>query len=106
MKSGEFPLFKGATRLPTYMGIPRTPFLLIFMASGASFMLIHFLAFVLFGLLWFAAFCITKHDDRMFRIIGLAARTKLVNRMDSPFTRKWGGSSYATTNHKAKASWR
>lgn len=102
MKAGEFPLFKGATRLPTYAGIPRTPFLLLFMASGASFMLIHFWAFLMFGFLWFVCFCITKHDDRMFRIIGLAIQTKVLNRIDSPFTRKWGGSSYSTVNYKVK----
>ncbi|SAL78515.1 Type IV secretion system protein virB3 [Caballeronia terrestris] len=102
MKAGEFPLFKGATRLPTYAGIPRTPFLLIFMVCGALFMLIHFWTFLLFVLLWFVCFCITKHDDRMFRIIGLAFRTKVVNRIDSPFTKRWGGSSHSTVNYQVK----
>src|ERR1700712_1216243 len=99
MKAGEFPLFKGATRLPTYAGIPRTPFLLIFMVCGALFMLIHFWTFLLFILLWFFCFCITKHDDRMFRIIGLAFRTKVANRIDSPFTKRWGGSSHSTVDY-------
>src|SRR6201992_2706705 len=102
MKAGEFPLFKGATRVPTYMGVPRVSFLLIFMVSGALFMVIHFWTFLLFGFLWFVAFCITKHDDRMFRVIGLAFTTKVVNRIDSPFTKKWGGSSYSTLDYKVK----
>jgi type IV secretion system protein VirB3 len=102
MKTGEFPLFKGATRLPTYMGIPRTPFLLVFMVCGALFMVIHFWTFLLFAFLWFVCFCITKHDDRMFRVIGLAFSTKIVNLVDSPFSSRWGGSSYKPVSHKEK----
>jgi type IV secretion system protein VirB3 len=102
MASGKFPLFKGATRLPTFLYVPRTAFLLTFMVSGASFMLIHFWAFVMFGFMWFLEFCITKHDDRMFRIIGLAFRTKVMNRVDSPFSSKWGGSSYSPVDYREK----
>jgi type IV secretion system protein VirB3 len=102
MKTGEFPLFKGATRLPTYMGIPRTPFLLVFMVCGALFMVIHFWTFLLFAFLWFVCFCITKHDDRMFRVIGLALKTKIVNLAESPFSSRWGGSSYAPVSYKEK----
>jgi type IV secretion system protein VirB3 len=102
MASGKFPLFKGATRLPTFFFVPRTAFLLTFMFSGACFMLMHFWAVVMFGLLWFLEFCITKHDDRMFRIIGLAFRTKVLNRIESPFVSKWGGSSYSPVDYREK----
>ncbi|UUL21331.1 VirB3 family type IV secretion system protein [Escherichia albertii] len=77
--SGKYPLFKGATRLPTFAGVPRTVIIATFIFCATLFMTIHLWAVVLFGLLWFIEFCISKHDDRMFRIIWLAIMTKGLN---------------------------
>jgi type IV secretion system protein VirB3 len=99
LQDDEAPLFKGATRLPTFAGVPRTAMLLTFMLCGALFMMIHFWAIALFAFLWFIEFCITKHDDRMFRIIGLAIKTKIRNVIESPLKALWGGSTYATKRY-------
>jgi type IV secretion system protein VirB3 len=99
LQDDEAPLFKGATRLPVFAGVPRTAMLLIFMFWGALFMMIHLWALAGFAFTWFVAFCITKHDDRMFRIIGLAFKTKIRNFIESPFKSLWGGSTYATKRY-------
>ncbi|MGV1121200.1 MULTISPECIES: VirB3 family type IV secretion system protein [Xanthomonas translucens group] len=100
--SGRFPLFKGATRLPTFAGVPRTAFLATFMTCATLFLTIHLWALALFALAWFIEFCIAKHDDRIFRIIALAVRTKGLNLINSPFTKKWGGSSYSPIDYEGR----
>ena len=99
--SGRFPLFKGATRLPTWLGVPRSAMIVTFMFCGALWMHIHLYALGLFVVLWFVEWLITRHDDRMFRVIALAFQTKIVNFVDSPFIKRWGGSSYSPTNYGA-----
>jgi len=101
-QSGVFPLFKGATRLSTFAGVPRFVILGTFMFCAALFMTIHAWALALFGLLWFIEWCISKHDDRMFRVLALTVRTKVFNRINSPFTSLWGGSSYSTIDYKGR----
>lgn len=101
-QSGVFPLFKGATRLPTFGGVPRMVLLGTFMFCAAAFMTMHAWAVGLFGFLWFTEWCIAKHDDRMFRILVLTARTKVFNRINSPFTELWSGSSYSTVDYEGK----
>lgn len=98
-QSGVFPLFKGATRLPTFGGVPRTVLLVTFMFCAAAFMTLHAWAVGLFGLLWFIEWGIARHDDRMFRILALAVKTKVLNRINSPFTKLWGGSSYSPIDY-------
>lgn len=101
-EKGVFPLFKGACRLPTFGGVPRMVILGTFVFCGAAFMTLHFYAVALFGFLWFVEWCISKHDDRMFRILVLAARTKVFNLVNSPFTKLWGGSSYGTVDYSGR----
>ncbi|KAF1008131.1 MAG: VirB3 family type IV secretion system protein (plasmid) [Burkholderia sp.] len=101
-RDGRFPLFKGATRLPTFAGVPRTVFLATFIFSASLFMTIHFYAVALFAFLWFVECCISKHDDRMFRILALAVRTKVLNWINSPFTSRWGGSTYSPVDYERK----
>ncbi|MDL6958315.1 VirB3 family type IV secretion system protein [Escherichia coli] len=48
--SGKYPLFKGATRLPTFAGVPRTVIIATFIFCATLFMTIHLWAIVLFGL--------------------------------------------------------
>ncbi|EIF32256.1 type IV secretory pathway, VirB3 component [Burkholderia sp. Ch1-1] len=95
----KFPLFKGATRVPTWAFVPRDVFILTFMFSGALFMIIHFYAIAIFALLWLIEWAITKHDDRAFRIIWVWLKTKVRNRFDSRFTGLWGGSSYSPVDY-------
>ena len=48
---------------------------------------------------------ITKHDDKMFNVLGLAARTKLVIWLDTlgtPFRKVWGGLSLSPTSYPKK----
>ncbi|EPR8095381.1 TPA: VirB3 family type IV secretion system protein [Pseudomonas aeruginosa] len=99
---GRHPLFKGATRLPTWAGVPRTIFLLTFMSCAALFPVVHFWAVGLFALLFAIEWCICRHDDRMFRIIGLAWQTKVTNKLESPFSSLWGGSSYSPRDYGGK----
>lgn len=99
----KFPLFKGATRLPTFVFVPRDIFILTAMFSGALFMLIHLYAVLVFAVLWITEWAITKHDDRMFRIISLWIKTKVRNSIESRFTRLWGGSSYSPIGYTDSA---
>jgi len=101
-RNGRFPLFKGATRLATFGGVPRTVFLGTFVFCAALFMTLHLYALALFAFLYFVEWCISKYDDRMFRILALTVRTKGVNRLNSPFTAKWGGSSYSPVDYEVK----
>lgn len=97
----KFPLFKGATRVATWLLVPRNVFVLTFMFSASLFMMIHLWALLVFGALWLIEWGITKHDDRMFRIIGLWMKTKVRNMVESAFTRRWGGSSYSPVDYSA-----
>lgn len=56
-------MFKGATRLPTLAGVPRTVLLVTFMFCGALFQFIHLWAIGVFVFLFVIEWCITKHDD-------------------------------------------
>lgn len=98
---GKRPLFKGATRLPRAIGLPRDVAMMIFMASASLFMIIHLWAILVFVFLWIPSAALTKYDDRMFRIMGLWLKTKFSNWFDSPF-KQWGGSSYSTADYKRK----
>ncbi|AUZ03763.1 VirB3 family type IV secretion system protein [Escherichia coli] len=67
---GKRPLFKGATRLPRALGVPRNVAMMIFM------ILLAFYDYSYVGdpgvRLFVDSFsCINKYDDRMFRIMGL-----------------------------------
>lgn len=102
-----FKVYKGARRLPTIAGVPRTPAIIIFMISATSFMTLRLGALLVFAVLWTVAYSLCKYDDRMFRILWLWFITKGVNiirgnaqirrhgaDMDSPF-RHWKGSTYS-----------
>nr|WP_011407154.1 MULTISPECIES: VirB3 family type IV secretion system protein [Enterobacteriaceae]ABG33811.1 TraA [Escherichia coli]AGC23397.1 TraA [Klebsiella pneumoniae] len=75
---GKRPLFKGATRLPRALGVPRNVAMMIFMISASLFMIIHMWAILVFVFLWIPSAALTKYDDRMFRIMGLWLKTNSV----------------------------
>lgn len=96
---GRYPLFKGATRVPTKMGVPRNVLLITFILCATLFMTIHLYAVGLFVFLVFIEWCVTKHDDRAFRILWLACKTKIMNWVESPFRKMWGGSTYSPRDY-------
>ncbi|KVE33105.1 type IV secretion system protein VirB3 [Burkholderia sp. TSV86] len=97
--AAKFPLFKGATRVPTFLLIPRNMFIVILMGSACLFMVIKFYAIGVFALLWVITWAVTKYDDRMFRILWLWLITKVKNSFDSRFTNALGGSTYAPVEY-------
>jgi type IV secretion system protein VirB3 len=100
----KFPLFKGATRVATWFLVPRDVFIVTFMFAASLFMAIHLWALLVFAILWLIEWGITKHDDRMFRIIWLWLKTKVRNMFESSFTRLWGGSSYSPVDYSDRLS--
>lgn len=88
------PVFKGATRLPTMLGVPRGVLLGTFMVCATLFMFIHAYALVIFALLVLIEHVIARNDDRMFHILHLLLITKVKNRVEaSGFWPRWKGSS-------------
>lgn len=103
-----FKVFKGAMRLATIGGVPRTPAILIFMFSATLFLTIQLWSLLVFAFLWTIAYSLCKYDDRMFRVLWLWFITKGVNMLRgivkiraygsdiaSP-VRRWNGSTYNT----------
>lgn len=100
--SGRYTLFKGATRLPTLGGVPRTVMGVTLLACATLWLLIHFWAVVLFAVVYFIEWIISKNDDRIFRVVFLAFRTKVLERIRSPFTKVWGAASCSPVDYKGE----
>lgn len=101
MRRVGFPLFKGATRLPTFWGIPRTPFIFTLLLCATLFMTIHFYVIPITGLMLFIEWSLTKNDDKMFRIVSLTFQTKVRNWIEGrTFSKRWGGSSYSPVTYR------
>ena len=107
-----FKVFKGAMRLATIGGVPRTPAILIFMFSATLFLTIQLWALAVFAFLWMIAYSLCKYDDRMFRVLWLWFITKGVNILrgnvktqtygsdiEPPF-RRWNGSTYSPARER------
>lgn len=95
-----FPLFKGATRVPTFCGVPTMPLL-----AGVSAVAILAMWTTIWS--WLLAIpvvvimrLITRQDDRAFSIWWLWFETKFRNR-NKGF---WGGSTYSPTDYRQR--WR
>jgi len=86
-----FPLFKGATRVATYAGVPTMPLMVMLIGVASLTLLTSLWCVLLAPPLWLTMALITKSDDRAFRIWWLWIETKLMNR-NKTF---WGASSYA-----------
>jgi type IV secretion system protein VirB3 len=85
-----FPLFKGATRVPTLWGVPMIPLMVMVMSVAVIALIVSIWWWGLLPPLWFLMAQITKNDDKAFRIWWLWIDTKLRNRN----TAFWGASSY------------
>ncbi|MBL3141668.1 type IV secretion system protein VirB3, partial [Klebsiella pneumoniae] len=66
---GKRPLFKGATRLPRALGVPRNVAMMIFMISASLFMIIHMWAILVFVFLWIPWHCCKVSDEAAFCLI-------------------------------------
>lgn len=105
---GPFPLYKGATRVAVYAGVPLIP--LVAMAMGVA-VLSLLLSLWWWGLVipgWILMAQVTRADDRAFRILWLWGRTKLANRLrllvGAGRGEFWGASSYALGD-RSRRSW-
>jgi len=97
-KTAAFPLFKGATRTPMFMGVPLVPLILAVFAVFSVAMLVSIFAWVLLPVVVFIMRQIVKHDDKAFGILGLWIDTKLRN----PNKDFWNASSYAPASYKRR----
>src|ERR1700760_3457512 len=91
-----FPLFKGATRVPTKLGVPTTPLLVVFCAVAIVAMWTSHWWWLLLIPVVAIMRLITKHDDRAFGIWWLWFETKARNRNK----RFWSGSSYGPATYR------
>jgi type IV secretion system protein VirB3 len=90
-----YPLFKGATRIPLFFGVPVMAGLFTFGFVAALAMLFSLWFWVLLPILWFSMRLVIKSDDRAFTIWSLWFETKFRNR-NKKF---WGASSYSPVRY-------
>jgi type IV secretion system protein VirB3 len=91
-----FPLFKGATRVPTFFGVPTMPLLASVSAVAIIAMWVSLWCWLLVIPVVVIMRLITRHDDRAFSIWWLWFDTKFRNK-NKPF---WGGSTYSPTDYR------
>jgi type IV secretion system protein VirB3 len=80
--AARFPLYKGATRMATILGVPMVP--LVVMVGGVVFGIVLPFGVWWVGLLlpcWSLMALVTRTDDRAFRMLWLWMQTKLANRL-------------------------
>lgn len=98
----HYPLFKGATRVPTVKGgVPTRAFLALALATlfVASFTLWGWL---LAPLLYPVIAVLSRNDDRAFWILELWVRTKVI----APNKHYWGAISLTPTPYCKRRRWR
>ncbi|WP_208437067.1 type IV secretion system protein VirB3 [Bartonella taylorii] len=97
-KHKTFPLFKGATRVPTVWGVPMMPLITMVVSIAAIAMTVSIFLWIIALPLWFIMAQITKNDDKAFRIWWLWIDSKFRNRNKS----FWGASSYSPSNYRKR----
>lgn len=106
--TARFPLFKGATRVPTVAGVPLIPAVMLVIAVASATVLLGFgwLALLIPG--WLLMAQVTRTDDRAFRVLWLWAQTKVANRLRlvarCGARDLWGASAYAASDRRFR-SW-
>lgn len=93
-----FPLFKGATRVPTIAGVPMVPLIVMLCLVAAMAMLLSLWWWFIAIPLWFVMAQITRNDDRAFRIWYLWFDTKWRNGNKS----FWGASTYSKSDYRKR----
>lgn len=91
-----YPLFKGATRKATFLGVPTTPLLAVVILVGVLAITISLAVWLIMPVIIFIMAQITRHDDKAFRIWWLWFETKGRNR-NKVF---WGASSYTPSDYR------
>lgn len=99
MSFGKFPLFQGATRVATLFGIPRAVFGGILAISAVTFLVAKHYGLAIGPILWVICYAITKHDERMFRILYLFFITKFFTLRESGYVELWNGSSVSPVSY-------
>ncbi len=100
--AARFPLFKGATRVPTVAGVPLIPAVVLVVAVASATVLFGVGWLVLLVPGWILMAQVTRADDRAFRILWLWIQTKLANR--ARLLRAcgpadlWGASTYSLSS--------
>ncbi|WP_417522315.1 VirB3 family type IV secretion system protein [Marinobacter sp.] len=97
-----FPLFKGACRLPTVFGIPRSIVIYLGVGGGMLFLFIKFYALPFILLAFAICWSVTLYDARAFRILGLWFKTKFQNTRKKQFFQLWKASSYSPIRYRRK----
>lgn len=64
-------VFKGCTKPPMMMGVPMTPFAIVFLSVFLISIYTSIFLMLLLPILIFIMRLITKHDDQQFRLLGL-----------------------------------
>ncbi len=105
--AARFPLFKGATRVPTVAGVPLIPAVVLVITVASATVMLGFAWLALLVPGWLLMAQVTRTDDRAFRILWLWARTRLANRLRQA-TRGlggdlWGASSYAPSDGRFRS---
>jgi type IV secretion system protein VirB3 len=95
-KRKQYPLYKGATRLPTVGGVPTMALLTMLICVASIAMLFSLWLWLFAPAFWFLMAQITKHDDKAFRVWWLWLDTKLRNR-NKAF---WGASTYSRVDYR------
>lgn len=105
--SARFPLFKGATRVPTVAGVPLIPAVVLVIAVASATVMFGFGWLVLLVPGWLLMAQVTRTDDRAFRVLWLWAQTRLANRVRTLVAAGaldlWGASAYATADLRRRA---
>lgn len=93
-----FPLFKGATRVATFAGVPFMALFIVASVIACFAMLFSMWLWIFLLPAWVVMAAVTKHDDKAFRIWALWFETKFRNR-NKAF---WKGSSYSVARYRKR----
>ncbi|WP_371820150.1 type IV secretion system protein VirB3 [Verticiella alkaliphila] len=89
------PLYRGATRVPTFAGVPAVPLATAFIILAAFATSLSPWFWLAVPPTWITMAAITRTDDRAFRILGLWIDTKMRNQ-NKAF---WRASSYSPLDY-------
>ena len=95
-----YPLFQGATRVPTILGVPMIPLLVMSMGVGVVALSLNIFWWGLWPVFCFVMAQITKSDDNAFRILWLWIDTKLLNGLFNGSKKFWGASTYSPIHYR------
>ena len=92
----SYPLFKGMTRVATFLLVPVVPLIMVMGAIGFVAMWTTPFVWAVSPAVWLVMWNITKTDDRAFRLWGLWLETTFRNK-NKLF---WGASTYSRASYR------